>query len=345
MTRAAAIGSTVRRPALLALVVFSWAAGAVASDPTEPTDEQIRAAVIRSIPRIEASAATYRENRECFSCHHQALPVLMLTEARRRGFKIDEENYRAQLDHTAAHLERGLQSYVEGKGQGGKADTAGWALWTLEAGGRETDDTTAAVAEFLLTWQADQDHWTPPSRRPPTEFSPFTSTYVALRGLETFGTPEQEPRIAARRAAALQWLTETEPSDTEDRVSRLRSLAYLGAEDALVRTAADELIGRQLDDGGWSQTDELESDAYATGSVLAVLHEAGALAATDAAYRKGITWLLAFQQEDGSWKVATRSKPIQLYFESGFPHGKDQFISMSGSSWATTALLLALPLK
>jgi hypothetical protein len=41
--------------------------------------------------------------------------------------------------------------------------------------------------------------------------------------------------------------------------------------------------------------------------------------------------------------VGSRSKPFQTYFESGFPYGKDQFISLAASSWATTALALALP--
>ena len=54
-------------------------------------------------------------------------------------------------------------------------------------------------------------------------------------------------------------------------------------------------------------------------------------------------FLIADQREDGSWFVASRSKPFQPYFESGFPHGKDQFISMAASSWAVAALSLACP--
>jgi hypothetical protein len=99
----------------------------------------------------------------------------------------------------------------------------------------------------------------------------------------------------------------------------------------------------QRDDGGWAQLDSLKSDAYATGSALVALHQAGALPTTDPAYQRGLKFLLATQQDDGSWHVKSRSKPFQLYFESGFPHGKDQFISLAASSWATTALVLALP--
>ncbi len=30
--------------------------------------------------------------------------------------------------------------------------------------------------------------------------------------------------------------------------------------------------------------------------------------------------------------------PIQAYFESGFPHGADQWISAAGTAWAVRAL-------
>jgi hypothetical protein len=58
-----------------------------------------------------------------------------------------------------------------------------------------------------------------------------------------------------------------------------------------------------------------------------------------------VDFLLKTQREDGSWLVRSRSKPFQTYFESGFPHGKDQFISMAATGWATAALSLALPAK
>ena len=97
----------------------------------------------------------------------------------------------------------------------------------------------------------------------------------------------------------------------------------------------------QRDDGGWSQLDGGASDAYATGSALVALNRAGAVATDDPAYRRGVLFLLSSQRDDGSWFVASRSKPFQPYFESGFPYGKDQFISMSATSWAVAALSLA----
>ncbi len=75
------------------------------------------------------------------------------------------------------------------------------------------------------------------------------------------------------------------------------------------------------------------------------LHQAGRLATDDPAYRRGVASLLRTQKADGTWFVASRSHPFQLYFESGFPYGKDQFIAVAASGWAAAALALALPEK
>ena len=86
----------------------------------------------------------------------------------------------------------------------------------------------------------------------------------------------------------------------------------------------------------------MKSDAYATGSVLVTLHEAGELSVADPVWKSGIDYLLRTQKPDGSWHVRTRAEPLQVYFESGFPHGKDQFISAYATGWSTKSLLLAL---
>ena len=61
---------------------------------------------------------------------------------------------------------------------------------------------------------------------------------------------------------------------------------------------------------------------------------------SDPVYQGGVRYLLKNQRDDGSWHVTTRAKPIQTYFESGFPHGKDQFISMAATCWSTMALAM-----
>ena len=187
------------------------------------------------------------------------------------------------------------------------------------------------------------DHWKPQAVRPPSEGSLFTVSYVALRGLKMFGTAGQQERISQRTAQVRQWMLNTPAQETEDRVFRLRALHVAEAPRDEIRGAARELLKTQRADGGWAQLASLESDAYATGTALVALHQAGGVATADPAYRNGLRFLIARQVDDGSWHVPTRSTPIQTYYESGYPHGEDQFISILAAGWATTALALALP--
>jgi hypothetical protein len=311
--------------------------------PSRPSPEQIRAAVAKSLPLLEKSSAEYITRRECFSCHHQALPLLAVHTARQRGFRTHAEAFQEQVQFTAESLAKNRDNYRQGRGQGGQATTAGYALLALELGGWKANATTSAVAEYLLLWNKDLDYWQVTSRRPPSEVSSFTTTYLVLRGLRTFGSLEEPERVAERTGRARRWLLATGAKDTEDRVFRLGALQLAGAETKELQAAVQELVQTQRKDGGWGQTRELDSDAYATGSALVMLHQAGGLAIRSPVYERGLGFLVGAQQPDGSWQVHSRSKPFQTYFESGFPYGKDQFISIAASSWATTALTLACP--
>jgi squalene cyclase len=115
-------------------------------------------------------------------------------------------------------------------------------------------------------------------------------------------------------------------------------MKWAAADSGIIRKAARELLREQRPDGGWNQIPTLASDAYATGQALVALRESGALPVADPAYRRGIQFLLNTQFEDGSWHVKSRAMPIQPYFESGFPHGHDQWISAAATNWATMAL-------
>lgn len=82
----------------------------------------------------------------------------------------------------------------------------------------------------------------------------------------------------------------------------------------------------------------MTSDAYTTGEVLTALAQSGALPAGDPALKRGREFLVRTQMADGSWYVRTRAIPLQPLFDSGFPHGRDAFISAAATNWATMAL-------
>src|SRR5262249_46909467 len=146
--------------------------------------------------------------------------------------------------------------------------------------------------------------------------------------------------INARIKRARVWLIATTPKTSEERAFRLLGLHWSGADSADIRRAARELISEQHSDGGWSQLSTLGSDAYATGQVLVALNETNSLSVTSQIYRQGVSYLQRTQLADGSWEVQSRSFPVIPFVDSGFPHGKNQFISAAASNWATMALIL-----
>jgi hypothetical protein len=335
----------LRRFTSVAVLGMGLANALVAAEPA-PASKAVREAIVKALPLIQKGSAGHMAHRTCFACHHQAIPILAMTAAQSHGARIDEEAVPKHLRFIVDFLDKNRANYLKGRGQGGQVDTAGYALWTLEMGGWKPDKTTAAVAEYLLQHNKALDHWrSAASTRPPSEASLFTPNYLAVRALQTYGTAEQKERITERIRVVRGWLEKTPAKDTEDRVFRLWALQRVGCDVKRVQAAAQELIKSQRPDGGWAQLDTLKSDAYATGTALVALHEAAGLATSDPVYQRGVKHLLATQHEDGTWYVHSRSKPFQTYFESGFPYGKHQFISLAASSWATTALALTLPVS
>jgi hypothetical protein len=331
------------KPFVFAAALCIGLAGPLSGAEPKPSGEAIHGAVARALPLIRKGGAGHMAHRTCFACHNQAIPIFALMTARSRGLRVDGKEIQKHLHFIAAFLDGNRANYQKGLGQGGQVETAGYALWALDRGGWKPDATTAAVAEYLLLRDKDRDHWRVTSNRPPSEASDFTATFVAIRGLQAFATAAQKPRCAQRLRTVRGWLAKTPTNDTEDRVFRLWGLTAVVADGSIVRAATRDLIKSQRPDGGWAQVAALQSDAYATGSALVALRRAAGLDAEGPAYQRGVQFLLKTQLQDGTWHVGSRSKPFQTYFESGFPHGKDQFISLSASSWAAAALALALP--
>ena len=54
----------------------------------------------RATKKIAVSSHTYTNERDCFSCHHQSLPVYALRMASGVGIQVDESVYQLQDEHT-----------------------------------------------------------------------------------------------------------------------------------------------------------------------------------------------------------------------------------------------------
>src|SRR5262245_5346405 len=116
------------------LHLSALAAIAFVGPPSPTTPDQVKAAVVRSLPLLEKGAVGHVEHRQCFACHNQALPLLALYAAKGQGFAVNEKELQRQLRFTVNSLDRNREKYQKGEGQGGQADTAGYALFTLDVG-------------------------------------------------------------------------------------------------------------------------------------------------------------------------------------------------------------------
>ena len=124
---------------------------------------------------------------------------------------------------------------------------------------------------------------------------------------------------------------------------RLSGVTAAGAPIADLRKLAEPILARQRSDGGFAQRDGFASDAYATGMTLWALANAGIVQPNQDVYKRGVKFLLSTQASDGSWHVSSRATKFQIYFESGFPYGHDQWISSAATARAVVALARAIP--
>ncbi|MCZ2343662.1 MAG: hypothetical protein LC104_17990 [Bacteroidales bacterium] len=312
--------------------------------PATVSDQAIQKAVAVALVPLRAAAIGHIEQKSCYGCHNQGPPVIALQAGREKNFLTFPPEQRAeQADHIIRFIAENREKFRSGRGTGGQVDTAGALLLSLEQSGHPADENTAAVVSYLLQTQSQRDHWRSGSPRPPSEASHFTATWLALRALRVWGTPEQQPRIAHRTQSAHGWLLRTPAIDTEDHAFRLLALKEARAAASEIEKAAQDLLKLQRPNGGWGQLPTLPPDAYATGTALVALNWSGGLTVEAKSYRYGVGFLVRQQRSDGTWFVRSRSKPFQPYYESGFPYGKDQFISAAASGWAATALILASP--
>ncbi len=320
----------------------------VGADDAAIPEREVRAAVKRSLPLLQRSAQQWIESKPdaapegCVSCHHQGLGITTAAFAREKGFEIDEELFHAQID--AVRSPGSALGFLL-QGEGGINGTFGqsYMLLALAAAGHPRDDITDAKAYYIAANQTEKGHWFSFSHRPPLEDSSVTGTALAARALAMYGPEPRSDEIERRLESSRSWLEHATPGSTEERVMRLLGLRWTKASSEALRSAAEELLEEQREDGGWAQIPTRSSDAYATGQALTALHQAGGIPVEHPAYQHGVRFLLSAQLEDGSWRVETRRKTEGLpYFETGFPHKMHQFISYAASCWATMALVSAV---
>ena len=308
---------------------------------TAATPAVIREAVERSLPLLQDTGVAFIKQAGCVSCHHNTLVSMAVAAARTNGYAVNEATAKHHAASIGTYLESWRERTVQNIPIAGGVDTMSYLLLGLAADNYPPDAATDAQAVWLKRHQARDGRWPVQTLRPPIESNDIEVTAVTMRALQVFAPPSQREEFTKAVDRARDWLMTARAANTEERAFRLLGLWWGHAPADAVKRAAADLLAIQRQDGGWSQTDTMASDAYATGEALVALRESGSIAPSDRAYRKGLELLLRTQIDDGSWVVETRSVPIQVYFESGFPYGVNQWISAAATAWATTALALS----
>lgn len=314
-------------PVLLSVAAFAAPAG-------------VQSAAQRGVALIQKVNDQWRF--PCVSCHHQVLGALALQSARSRGIPVNEptaqrtstRDYKLLLDLDAAVR---VEQLID------PAMSEGSLLIGAHAAGVAPSLVTAVYARHLARTQMPDGHWAIFDNRPPHSHSAFTGAAIAAHAIQLYH-PSPQPFVARAR----RWLAAAIPQDTEDATFQLLGLLWTAAPPKAVAASAARLASLQQPSGAWSQTSRSkEPDAYSTAQALYALLAAKAWRPDDVNSTRSVQWLLDHQATDGSWHVKTRlhtPAPISPpYFESGFPYGHDQFLSMAATAWAVRALAESLP--
>jgi ankyrin repeat protein len=301
----------------------------------------LQAAIEPAIALLGRSGTEFFKQSGCVGCHHQTMALAAIATSKHAGAKSDDAAVQGFQQMIESEWTGGQEQLLERIDPGGSPDGEGYGAWALNlAGYAPPNSITDVVAVHIAAQQRQTGNWhVGDISRSPIQESDFARTARSLRILQVYGPPARKAEFDRRVARARDWLAQSAPFTNDDAVMQMVGLHWAGAE---MTSEAKALAAQQRADGGWAQNPNLESDAFATGETLWALRECGALKATDAAYKRGVDFLLNTQWPDGSWYVRSRAPKIQPYFQSGFPFDHDQWISSAATAWAVMALAPSL---
>jgi ankyrin repeat protein len=332
-----------RQPAIVAELEK---AGAKTSRPPSPaahpdfTAANPADAIERASALLAKSADTFfPAGGGCVGCHHQPLVASAYAAMRDAGLHPEERLQKIFRNGMVPEGTTEVTNLPFMLSAGGDYDRLLYQVLAMADLGDSPSPNTDAIVQYLAARQDPSGAWIALSGpRPPLESSSVLRTAMSIRALKTYRLPARQREFDERIARARKWLLAARPATNYERAYRVMGLHAAGAAESDVAAAGKDLLKEQKSNGGWSQNAWLEPDAYATSVALRYLCEAGLLRPSEATFARGTDYLLRTQFPDGSWYVASRAPKLQPYFESAFPYGHDQWISVSATAWAVMAL-------
>jgi squalene-hopene/tetraprenyl-beta-curcumene cyclase len=298
----------------------------------------VAATIDRGLGFLTRDALAWKKEHNCTSCHHAALVIWAMREAKGRGHAVDEPVL-AELTKWVAESGDGKFALTRPASAPNAASPKA-VYFALALGADPTPDAVslAGMNRLLRTVKSEQTgngSWSAwPETRPPI----FGSSDESLTALATLALlPAATAGDDAAKAAfdkGIKWLTETKTNDDPQSLAlRLVLWKKLDRPAEQWQLLGRRIIKRQNPDGGWSQTIDMPSDAWATGQALYALAHAGK-SSDEPAISRARAFLIKTQRDDGSWPMTSRPvKPGGEGCKSLIP------ITGAGTAWAVLGLV------
>lgn len=324
------------RMVVLGLSVLVWTNLALADEPASPPSA-VNDTIRRGLGFLTKDSLAWKQEHNCVSCHHAGLVVWAMHEAKQRGFDVDE-TVLADLTKWMVDAGDGKTSVPRPAGRPKALNTkALYFSQALEANPRPDAASQVALMRFLNTVREDQTDdgsWSAwPESRPPM----FGGSDVSMTALATLtllpAAAAGDESAKAARDKGVQWLAATKSDEELQSISmRLVLWQRLGRPAVECESLLKHLQSKQNADGGWGQTKEMPSDAWATGQAIYALSHAG-LKPDDVSIARARDFLVRTQRHDGSWSMTSRpAKPGGEGAQNLIP------ITGAGSAWAVIGL-------
>lgn len=307
---------------LAVLAIFSGHALTTASaEDAAERQAAIKKSVESAIGWLQDRGETWKDSRQCTSCHHVSYMTWAMQEAKRHAIEVDEELLKTTNEWLFAEGDTAklfTRPSFEEEDYSNPVSMVSLTAILTESNNPNEAAHRAAIAKVFQniadSQQADGS-WKPFFGRKPLS-APREALALWLTNLTNLPNQPEELRaiMAEPRRKAKEWL-KTHHDDTESHVEALRlwMLADEGTDAEAIASQIERLIKQQRDDGGWTQSPTRDSDAYATSHVLYAFQQAK-VDPNNESFRRGVDFLLKTQTKDGSWLMISRENPPVLIF-------------------------------
>ena len=315
--------------------------------PARLDQAAVRSALDQAVPPLQETSIVSKQafvnhasHQDCTSCHQQYLPLAAIGRAKLQHARVDAAKEQELVKMVSAGELKNYEADWLPVFHPDPVFTKGYALFGYANAGLAADEFTDSAVHHLAAIQGVDGRWFNNLPRPPLQTDDIGATALAIHALQKYSLPGRRAEFVQRVERARRWLWTANAENNEGRIYQILGLAWAGEPARKLQPLAKTLLAEQRNDGGWAQLPNLTSDALATGQAVYALRVAAGMKNSQPEIDRARRFLLTTQLDDGTWYVRRRTFPFQPTMSSGFPHGRDSWISAAATSWAVMALSL-----